>query len=198
MATPPVPTAQPIPQKKRSLRFLFFVFTVFVVLMAAPAWVYARRDHGVITRIIVRVMPLPAAIVDGRPVWLSDIFSETQGYMAWANDMAAIDDPTPLRTWEDVASNVLSRHVMTAKLRAIASQRGIVVTDAEIKAEYATRTDGEEDRLRRYLGWSEKEFQQDVIGVYLLEQKLQGTLGLETLARELENNDGVIRLWGVE
>lgn len=197
MTTPPTPTEQSTVQKKRSPLFLFVLGGIIIVLLAAPALVYGRRHHDVVTRMIVRVMPLPAAVVRGRVVWLSDIFSETQGYLSWEKKIVAADPGTPLHTWEETAGNVLARHVMMAKLRAIAAERGIVVTNAEITAEYATRTE-EEDRLRKDLGWSEKEFQQDVVGVYLLEQKLQGTLGVETLARELENNDGVIRLWGVE
>ncbi len=189
-------TSAPAPARFPVLLFLAIVVSAIVVLVGGSgAWVYGRRGHDMLARALVTVIPFPAAIVDGRPVWLRHVFAETNGFVSWSQKRPAAEATQP--NWNTIAADVLLRKIETAKLQALARERGIVVTEAEVEAEYGKKT-AEVDAMRKELGWSEKEFRQEVVAVYLLEQKLRQTLGPDALERELMSNEGVWRLWAVE
>lgn len=191
-----LPTPAPASARFSVLLFLALVVSAIVVLISgSAAWVYGRRGHDLLARALVTVVPLPATFVDGRPVWLRDVFAETNGFLAWSQKRPTVTATTP-PDWNTVAADVLLRKIETAKLQSLARERGIVVTEAEVDAEYAKKT-SEVDAMRKELGWSEKEFRQEVVAVYLLEQKLRQTLGSDALERELSSNEGVWRLWEV-
>ena len=146
--------------------------------------IYSGGWHGTMSRWAAGMFPFPAAIVDGRPVWVRDVLADTDAFAAYREAHPEVQGVDLSR--EQIQSNVLSRLVQEAWFEQVAAQRGITVTDAEVEAEFAAaKQDGSElqDILAQF-GWSEAEFKRRVIRVYLLQQKLRSTLGDELYQKE--------------
>lgn len=167
------------------------------LFVADATWVYTSRSHGAFSRVSARLLPLPAALVQGRPVWLSNVFADARGFLAW-QEMQKNVMPDERLGWEEIEQNVLARHVEMAQLAALAQERGIAVTDAEVDAEFAKTSDPAIAEMRKALGWSERDFKKNVIAVYLLRNRLAQTLGTAVLDAELAKKEGVVLLWRVE
>lgn len=146
--------------------------------------IYSGGWHGTMSRWAAGVFPFPAAIVDGRSVWVRDVLSDTDAFAAYREAHPEVQGVNLTR--DQIQSNVLSRFVQEAWFEQVAGKRGIVVTDAEVDAEFAAaKQSGSElqDMLKQF-GWSEAEFKHRVIRVYLLQQKLRNTLGDEIYQQE--------------
>lgn len=146
--------------------------------------IYSGGWHGTMSRWAAGVFPFPAAVVDGRPVWVRDVLSDTDAFAAYREAHPEVQGADLTR--EQIQSNVLSRLVQEAWFEQVAGNRGIVVTDAEVNAEFtAAKQNGAEleDMLKQF-GWSEAEFKRRVIRVYLLQQKLRSALGDELYQQE--------------
>ncbi|MEK7764653.1 MAG: SurA N-terminal domain-containing protein, partial [bacterium] len=120
--------------------------------------IYSGGWHGTMSRWAAGMFPFPAAIVDGRPVWVRDVLADTDAFAAYREAHPEVQGVDLSR--EQIQSNVLSRLVQEAWFEQVAAQRGITVTDAEVEAEFAAaKQDGSElqDILAQF-GWSEAEF----------------------------------------
>lgn len=164
---------------------------LFILLLGVMATfaigIYSGGWHGTMSGWAAGVFPFPAAIVDGRPVWVRDVLSDTDAFVAYREAHPEVQGADLTR--EQIQSNVLSRLVQEAWFEQVAAQRGIVVTDAEVDAEFAAATRGgsELQEMLKQFGWSEAEFKRRVIRVYLLQQKLRGALGDEIYQQEAAN-----------
>lgn len=148
--------------------------------------IYSGGWHGTMSRWAAGMFPFPAAIVDGRPVWVRDVLADTDAFAAYREAHPEVQGVNLTR--EQIQSNVLSRLVQEVWFEKVAGNRGIVVTDAEVNAEFDAAKQGGSDLqdMLAQFGWSEAEFKHRVIRVYLLQQKLRSTLGDEMYQKEAD------------
>lgn len=166
-----------------------FLVLLLGVMATFAIGIYSGGWHGTMSRWAAGVFPFPAALVDGRPVWVRNVLADTDAFAAYREANPEVQGAQLTR--EQIQSNVLSRHVQEAWFEQVAHNRGIVVTDAEVDAEFARAAGSGADLgdMLRQFGWSEKEFKRRVIRVYLLQQKLRGALGDEQYQAEIARGE---------
>ncbi len=179
--TPPGVRLSPAPWVATAAGFV----VLLLGLMAAFAiGIYSGGWHGPMSRWAATLFPFPAAIVDGRPVWVRDVLSDTDAFAAYREAHPEVQGADLTR--EQIQSNVLSRLVQEAWFEQVAGKRGIVVSDAEVDAEFVAAKQAGADLpgMLKQFDWSEAEFKRRVIRVYLLQQKLHRALGDELYQKE--------------
>lgn len=144
--------------------------------------IYRLGWHGPGTQVVLRGLPYPAAIVNGRAVayaeFLDDVDTLTYFYAMQSGESPDI----PVPGEEDIRKNVMDRLVRNVILEAEAEKYGVSLTEDDIAEEFSdlvSAAGGEEEltgEVRELYGWSVGEFKEKVITPFLLQQKLEEAL----------------------
>jgi hypothetical protein len=170
-------------------------FVVFALLFFAAMGVaiYKFNYDGKLARGLCRLIPCPVARVGWHFIKYSDFWSDLDSLNYFYNsqkDQAGL----PVPDLKSLKQNVLNRLEENYALESLAKEKGVVVSKADIEADYKTISDennGEENLkklLKDYYNWTPEIFKNRVIYYSLLGEKLTEAMGGEDkLSAELEN-----------
>ena len=158
---------------------------VFAVEVAFAVSIYKYKESDNVTKFIARVVPYPAAIVQGRVVTVNDYYKNYQYVEKFysTTQESSID-------LEAVKEKVLSQLIDNELLRSQAKKYNVEVRASDIENAYSEVVvqNGGEDEVKKVLsdlyGLNVKEFKQ-LIADQLLEQKLEETVPVQIHAAHI-------------
>lgn len=169
---------------KKMKRIIGIIIALIIILpiFAFLIGVYTLNWKGDVVDSVMRVVPLPAASVNG--AWVS--YAEWREGVATVNHFYAqkeelgLGASIPDLTQEEIESNELDRLIERHLLEELAAQFEVTVSNEEIEAEYTNSilpqaTDEAEviKTVDTLYGWSLDEFKQEIVREVVLRAKLQ-------------------------
>ncbi|MFA6428154.1 MAG: peptidylprolyl isomerase [Candidatus Buchananbacteria bacterium] len=158
-----------------------FLVIILIVVVVQIVGFYRYSFDNKVANFIVKVIPLPAAKVDGQIVWLSDYLKDYQTLNLFYSKQAATSN-TVAPAASEIKDNVITRLERNIILNKLAKERKIAVTTSDLDAEIKKVIDqaGSEDKVKEILkdlyNWQIADFKENVLKPYLLQQKLQEAL----------------------
>jgi parvulin-like peptidyl-prolyl isomerase len=196
--------------KKRKVKFPYFlgiaIITIFVLLLGLVVFVYKSKTDNRFVDAIENIFPFPAIYVQGAGIIsISEVkqdkaaikkFYETQDFsrLGMRVDFSTQQGMDRLKIKEkDVANKLVENKI----IEALAKQRGISISDANVNDEVNTSIDKYGNRqnlmseLGRLYGWSLDDFKQKVVKPELYAAKLTEAYSAEvdTSAQQKKIND---------
>jgi len=152
---------KPIP---RSYLVVFFSLVLFFVTFSYALFgFYLEHWYAGPARIAARVLPLPAALIEGEVLWYEDISEFANVFEVSGKDVGTdITDPF---------QSGLERASRNIHLEHFATKLGIEVTKAEL--ENYEIVDESFELFLESVGWNEKRYRSYVVRSLLLAQKLE-------------------------
>lgn len=163
-----------VQRKKRTLKIILALLgAIIFLLILTSAWLYSG-DLTTLKIKTFRFLPYPMALVNGRPILMSDFILR----LSTAQKIAGSVDGMPAA--DETQSAVYKQLVEEAKIAQVAYRHGVSVGTQEISAEYATQAaqadlEGKknfEELLNSY-GLSRKDFESQILRPQLLLANLQ-------------------------
>ena len=173
-----------------------------VLVLAFGFGLYRYQWHGGVTEVVTKVLPYPAAIVNGSVIRWSDFSDELSALERfYAQQRAAGPSGAAYPSESDLKQRVLDRLVKDALAAQLASRYGITVTSVDVDKAYdgtildqsalgtATGKAKAETRaaasLQQMYGLDPAQFKNAILRPLLVRQKLQAAIqGDETLNAE--------------
>lgn len=178
--------------KSKKMKWMIGVIIAFIIILPILTFllgVYKYKWQGNFVDKVMRVVPLPAASVNGQ--WIN--------YADWREGVATVNhfydqkeelglsSSLPDLTPEQVESNELDRLIEQRLLEDLATQFQITVSTEEIEDEYAQTilpqaTDEAEiiKTVESLYGWTLDEFKQEIVREVVLRGKLQTAMNADT------------------
>lgn len=167
-------------------RRVFFGLVIAVLLYIGLACVlcmgiWFRQWDGSIIRMLVQIVPVPAARVDRTFISYRTYLIHADAERRFLQGPTAREQRLPLEPTPDMRARILERAIRMASVERFASDRGVVVTDQEVNREYlgliaraGTSTTAEEFEalLQTEFGWNADMFKQYVIKPAMTEDAL--------------------------
>jgi PPIC-type PPIASE domain/SurA N-terminal domain len=167
-----------------------------IAIIAAVVALYKFGWEGDFAEKFARVLPLPAATVNGRTISYADYLSDIKTVRQFFAAQESTGQGVPAPEEADMRKGVIDRLIQNEILDAEAAARDIEVTEEETLAEYSTMAGEDaaaaEAQIMELYGWSPEEFRLKVIRPYLLEQKLAAAIANDpefTASAEKEANE---------
>ncbi len=160
------------PTKHRFGLWLFWSFLIFLLLAGSfLVWVY-RGSESSIRNSVLSAVPFPAAFSGGHIITTSDVFTR---FKLAQKSLSSSQKP------EATLHRVQDQLVYEARLKTIAAKHGVVVTLADIEAEFnyqkerATKGDSEkfQQLLFQLYKIDEKDFKNTILSPEILLYKLK-------------------------
>lgn len=157
---------------------------VIVMIAVFALGIYKFGWSGPATRVILKAVPYPAAVVNGNFVSLAEYEADAQTLHRFYGKMAT-EQGTAAPTDSEIKKMVMERLVQNEVLKEEAAKYGVSVTPAEIDEEYSKleaqpdQADAQRDiaaEISDLYGWTVDQFKEKVIQPYLLQQKLAEAL----------------------
>lgn len=160
---------------------LGLVVAIVVALVAATGIAYAFPPSSTYVRVVSKVVPLPAAIVDGRVVYVRDFLSERDALVTY---YTAQQQAIPVDA--DLTKQILDTLINKAALENLAAKAGVKPDEAQLdtaEAEMTTQAGGEaamEEQLKTSFGWTRAEFRARVLRSIALAEAMQAHVSADT------------------
>lgn len=189
----PTPVSNSAEEKSGSKKMKWIIGLILALIIILPCatfllGVYKFEWQGPFVDRVMRVIPLPAATVNGE--WIN--------YAKWSEGVATVNhfyaqkeelglsSSLPDLTAEQIESNELDRLIEQQLLEDLATQYQITVSPDEIDAEYNASilpqaTDEAEiiETVEKLYGWTLEEFKQEIVREVVLRAKLQTTMNAD-------------------
>ncbi len=160
--------------KKRVLLLVGLVLMVLVLLIGSfGLWAYNHADDSQSVRVIARILPYPALIVDGKFIRLSDWQTEYQGWEKGTEAQGTQVDEAQLK------QDVLDKMLYDSVLKKLAKKYKIKITDERLAEEVDYIVENNFDsreqffsQMEEMFGWEEKTFVDRIIYPSVLAQEV--------------------------
>lgn len=179
------------PTASKKMKLVMGVIIALIIILPITVFllgVYKYNWQGKFVDGVMRVVPLPAASVNGQ--WVS--YSDWQAGVATVNHLYAqkdelgLNSSLPSLTQEDIASNELERLIEQRVLENLATEYQITVSSDEIEEEYTASilpqaTDEADviNTVETLYGWTLDEFKQEIVREVVLRGKLQDAMNAD-------------------
>ncbi|TAL20525.1 hypothetical protein EPN90_00730 [Patescibacteria group bacterium] len=161
----------------------------FLVMLMIVGWflIYVIKEDSRFAHALARVIPYPAAAVDGQYIFYAEWAGITRAFLSLAEKGQV--SITGAVSRHDIADNVMNVLIRDKILFSLARERGITVSDAEVTEEYGRAVSNSQDRqtlavLLRGLGWSERQVKEQIVRPYVVGRRLAERLGSVALAEK--------------
>lgn len=169
-------------QRRWAKRLLIGIVIVVVLAIAIFALgVYWFKWSDPVTRAVTTTLPYPAAIVGAEWVMVKD-YQDNLDAVRYVNNAKVEQgiDPSALLSDEENQVGVYDTLVRSAVIRELAKNNGVTVTNQEVDDEFnalAQEAGDEVDAIiKDFYGLSREQFKTNVIGMFLLADKLDSKL----------------------
>ncbi len=157
------------------------IIIVLIGLLVLAVGVYGYHWRTPTVKNIVRVVPLPVAIVNGQGLWYYDFVDayDTLDYAYSQPEVFQASGLTQRPTAAELEVIVLDRMIKDRLVRQLASRQKVVVSRAEIDAEMKKLIEQSgskaevEQKIRSLYRWDLPTFQKRVVEPFLIRQQLQ-------------------------
>ena len=166
---------------------------VALALVVFGVGLYRYGWHGSVTQVVTKVLPYPAAIVEGRPIRWSEYQEDlTVLERFYEAERARAVPGSIFPTQEELKARVLDRLIKDELAYALAERYGVVVSSDDVKESYegtileqsALEADGGKARaearaaetLEELYGLRPSQFKTRVLHPFLIRQKLEAAI----------------------
>lgn len=178
------------PSKMKRIITLAVLVVLGVLILGTATIVvgsYTKHWSSSVIQTASRVVPYPAVIVNGHWTSYHDYLEnvKTLNYSYSQPEVLQASGLSSKPSEKDVEAMVLDRMVKDEIVRQLAAKNGITVNQATIDAELKKLVDQTgstadvENRIRQFYGWDLKTFGKEVLGPYLLRQRLQEKIAMD-------------------
>lgn len=182
-----------VPVERRRKTAWFVGGGILLALVVFGVGLYRYGWHGGVTQVVTKVLPYPAALVDGRPIRWSEYQEDLavlERFYEAERERAAPGSVFP--TQEELKKRVLDRLIKDELAYALAERYGVVVSSADVKDTYeatileqsALEADGGKARaearaaetLEELYGLRPAQFKTRVLHPFLIRQRLEAAI----------------------
>ncbi|MFA6525765.1 MAG: peptidylprolyl isomerase [Patescibacteria group bacterium] len=177
------------PKKKRKnkkviiLAVVLFIVVILGGLATVGFGVYKYHWDNQFAQTIVKTLPYPVAVVNGKIIKYSDYQSDVDALKYFYEKQKELyPDQAADWTIEEVRKNVMDRLIEDELASQIASQKGISVSQEEVDNEFnlivsqATSQEEVEKTILDLYGWTPDQFKDKVLYKFLLRSKLETSI----------------------
>lgn len=157
------------------------VIVIVAGLIVEIVGVYKYNFDNKISNVVVKIIPLPAAKINGQIIWLADYLSDVKTLTRFYSKQASSNGAAmPLAN--EIKLNVLDRLKRNIILEQLAKEKKVTTSEADLAAEVTKVVEqaGSEEKVKEILkdlyGWQISDFKEKVLRPYLLQQKIQEAL----------------------
>lgn len=151
------------------------VAALAVALIVVTVGFYRWNWRGPVAKIVSRVLPYPAAVIDGRSVLWSTYRDELAAQERFYRlQLARAASGSILPSKDELSRRALDRLIDDALVEGLAEKYAVSVSAAEVEKAYAQATS--KQALNEIYGLTPSEFRDRVIRPALLRQKLQAKI----------------------
>ncbi|MBU1348956.1 SurA N-terminal domain-containing protein [Patescibacteria group bacterium] len=183
----------PTPASRRKTIIISIIagVTALIVLLAVGIGityaVFVSRSESGWVRTVASALPIPAAKVGSRDILYRDFLKTRDTVKVFIASEAAKDQGLDVPFDVALETNVLEKLIRQAAVEEQAAEKGIEVTDSELRAFFSdvvaaasSTTPDVGVYLLENFGWNEEDFRQNVLKPALLEQRVGTALAEQT------------------
>jgi parvulin-like peptidyl-prolyl isomerase len=154
------------------LMVLLLVVVVFCSLGMIGLGSYKYGWDNKVVNAVIRVIPFPAATINGRVVTLYDFHQEVDGVVKFAKESGANV------TKAQINADVIDKLIFQTAMEKLAREYDVVVTDEDLdnaiqsQIEQLESQEAFEENIEKFFGWDTETFKNRIIYIEVLRNKL--------------------------
>lgn len=159
---------------------------VFVWYAALAIGVYSGRWQGKKTQAVLRVTPLPAALIGWKPVSYADFLDQRRAIQQYTTYINGTTAGVFQQSLSDVPATTLTKMIRYHESLDIAAAMNVSITEADVHQAFQSQLlqNGNADQVTAQIntlyGWTPEIFQAKVIRPAVVRNKIQEQLSFDT------------------